>query len=325
MTYSFDWPQSMLFANGPTREQAAQKARQPLHQWLQEERIDTQVLELLPALYVPLAAWVDHQVTACNGQLVVGLCGGQGSGKSTLAHILSVVLEAGFSRRTAAVSIDDIYKTHEERQAMAQQVHPLFATRGVPGTHDVALGRELLDTLRTLKHGERSAIPRFDKAADTRAPRSMWAEVRGPIDVIILEGWCVGAAPQSDDALAQPINTLEANEDQDGGWRNEVNRALRDDYPQVFGELDLLLLLQVSGMESVFQWRRLQEEKLRAAIDESGGDRKRVMSNAEVDRFVMHYERITRHILSEMPGRADAVFPIGADHNPAHVHFNRPD
>ena len=84
----------------------------------------------------------------------------------------------------------------------------------------------------------------------------------------------------------------------------------------------VLILLQVSGMERVFAWRRLQEEKLRQQIALHPTPSTQVMSNAEVERFVMHYERITRHILSEMPKRAHAVFPIDETHNPSRVSFN---
>ena len=157
---------------------------------------------------------------------------------------------------------------------------------------------------------------------DTRAPQTQWTQCPGPLDVIILEGWCVGAQAQTEEALMEPINELEANEDPLGCWRREVNRALSEDYPPLFAKLNVLLLLQVSGMERVFAWRRLQEEKLRQQIALHPTPSTQVMSNAEVERFVMHYERITRHILSEMPKRAHAVFPIDETHNPSRVSFN---
>jgi D-glycerate 3-kinase len=36
------------------------------------------------------------------------------------------------------------------------------------------------------------------------------------------------------------------------------------------------------------------------------------MAKNEVARFVAHYERLTRHILKEMPGRADLVIRLDA-------------
>ena len=48
------------------------------------------------------------------------------------------------------------------------------------------------------------------------------------------------------------------------------------------------------------------------------------MSNAELDRFIAHYERITQHLLEDMPERADIVFDIDHHHQPAAVRINRP-
>ena len=273
-------------------------------------------------MYAPLAAWFCHLRQKKTGPLVVGLCGGQGSGKSTIAAIMEQVLSLGCGQQTVAISIDDFYKTREERIEMAHTVHPLFSTRGVPGTHDITLGINTLEDLERSREGEIITLPRFDKAMDTRAPQTQWTQCPGPLDVIILEGWCVGAQAQTEEALMEPINELEANEDPLGCWRREVNRALSEDYPPLFAKLNVLLLLQVSGMERVFAWRRLQEEKLRQQIALHPTPSTQVMSNAEVERFVMHYERITRHILSEMPKRAHAVFPIDETHNPSRVSFN---
>jgi pantothenate kinase-related protein Tda10 len=69
--------------------------------------------------------------------LVVGLTGPQGSGKSTLAARLPDLLAAA-GLNAGVLALDDLYLTKAERQRLAADVHPLFATRGVPGTHDVA-------------------------------------------------------------------------------------------------------------------------------------------------------------------------------------------
>jgi D-glycerate 3-kinase len=34
------------------------------------------------------------------------------------------------------------------------------------------------------------------------------------------------------------------------------------------------------------------------------------MADAAIDRFVQHYERLTRHILAEMPARAGLVLRL---------------
>lgn len=234
--------------------------------------------------------------------LVVGLCGAQGSGKSTICAAVAGDLAAD-GLRVAVLSLDDLYLPRAERERLGREVHPLLVTRGVPGTHDPALGRAILGALAV---GCRVSLPRFDKARDDRRPAAEWTQLPGPVDVLLFEGWCLGARPQAEGALDLPENALEAQEDTDGRWRRYVNRALAGEYQTLFGDLDLLILLAAPDFAIVRRWRGEQEEALRQAG--SGGGR--VMDGASLDRFVQHYERLTRHILSEMPARADLVLRL---------------
>jgi D-glycerate 3-kinase len=238
--------------------------------------------------------------------LIVGINGAQGSGKSTLCRFLEVLL-VEHNQRAVTVSLDDLYLTRAERRQLAEDCHPLFATRGVPGTHDVPLGEAILDSLV-----ERSptSLPRFDKASDDRASDGTLVDAR--IDVILIEGWCVGAVPQPAAALRDPVNRLEAEEDPDGAWRREVNRRLATDYAELFARIDLLVMLKVAGFEAVHANRMLQEDKL--AARHPGGAA--IMDRTALDRFLMHYERLTRWMLEEMPARADVVIEIGPDQRP---------
>ena len=235
--------------------------------------------------------------------LIVGICGAQGSGKSTLAEALTRRFP-----RTTTLSLDDLYLTRAERAELARTRHPLFATRGVPGTHDVALG---IATFDALEAGIPTRLPRFDKASDDRAPSDTWPEACIPCDLVIFEGWCVGAVPQSEEALAVPINGLERIEDPDGSWRQAVNAALAGAYQALFARLDMLVLLAAPDWETVCRWREEQEAGLR----QTAGDGAGVMDERAVERFLQHYERLTRHILQEMPGRADIVLRLSADRN----------
>ena len=259
----------------------------------------------------PLAAHIARERTRLARPVAVGLCGSQGSGKSTLAAFVAALLEAQ-GLAPAVLSIDDLYLTRETRLEMAQARHPLFATRGPPATHDVALGLKVLEALTAATPGE-VALPRFDKAADTRADPAGWPRVRTPVDVVILEGWMVGARPQPEPDLASPVNALEREADGDGRWRRAVNAALAGPYQALFARLDLLVLLQAPSFEQVFAWRALQEEKLarRLAAEGRAGER---MDTAALHRFIAHYERLTRWILQEMPERADVVIRLGPDH-----------
>lgn len=234
--------------------------------------------------------------------LVMGLCGAQGSGKSTLADRLEARL-AERGPRTAILSLDDLYLPREARTAMARDVHPLFRTRGVPGTHDVPLG---LATLDALIAGRPVRLPRFDKARDTRLPEADWPVVEHPVDIVLFEGWCVGARPEPDVALAEPINMLERDEDGDGRWRRAANHALAGAYQALFARIDRLVFLAAPGFDVVAGWRTQQEHDLRARTGQGMGDE-------EVARFVLFYERLTRHILREMPARADLVIRLDRD------------
>lgn len=286
---------------------------------MRAHRIDESLTAELAAVYLPLADWVRRQKSA--GTLVLGVNGAQGSGKSTLCDFLQRVLSKAYGFRVAGFSIDDIYKTRAERERLAREIHPLLLTRGVPGTHDVDLGLNTLRALKTAGAATPTPLPAFDKARDDRKPSTEWPIVRGRPDIVIFEGWCVGARPQSDDALAAPVNELEKNEDSDGAWRRYVNDRLKGDYATLFGELDRLILLKVPGMDSVFEWRSLQERKL--AEKTGPEDRHRLMDDAALRRFIMHYERLTRHTLDEMPSRADLTLYLDEHHHFTHVHIKK--
>lgn len=258
-------------------------------------------------LHAPLAARI--AAVAMGPAFVVGICGPQGSGKTTTVRVLARLLEAQ-GLKVATLSLDDLYLPRADRETLARDVHPLLRTRGVPGTHDVALGLSVLDGLA---RESVTALPRFDKASDDRAPVETWPEVAGPVDVLLLEGWCLGARPESPEALREPVNALERERDPDGVWRAHVNAALAGPYRPLFSRLDLLLLFTASDFATVLAWRQEQEAKLRERLAGEGQGGGRAMSDEEVAQFVQHYERLTRHIAHEMPARADLVIALDKD------------
>lgn len=262
----------------------------------------------------PLAVTIAAAAAQAGQPRIIGVNGSQGSGKSTLCRMLEVLLREEHGLNVATLSLDDLYLTMRERAELAATVHPLLATRGVPGTHDVALGEAVLTAVRQGRAGMR--LPRFDKARDDRAPEAEWPVIAAPIDVLLFEGWCMAATPQTPVDLTAPINRLEANEDADGTWRAYVNAALQGPYRALFAEFDILVMLAAPGFDAVLGWRQLQESKLRAR---TGGG----MNDTEVARFVMHYERITRHLLAELPERADVVVSLGSDHAVTSVRYAR--
>lgn len=287
--------------------------------------------ESLPASYdaaarkviLPLAQHIKSLRQQRQHPVVVGIHGAQGTGKSTLTLFLREFLNSLYGVQTASFSLDDLYLTRAERQKLAAEKHPLLITRGVPGTHDLALGQQLIDRLTSATDQSSTPIPVFDKARDDRAPESDWPLFQGRADVVLIEGWCLGALPEpSLDSLNHPINELESAEDPQGIWRQTVNDYLKSTYADFFGQLDCLIMLQAPSMNCILQWRTLQEHKLRERIKnapETGIDGSqqavRIMTDPQVARFIMHYERITRACLAEMPSRADVVVPVDAQHN----------
>ncbi len=280
-------------------------------QFLQRERLPEGYRQTIDNALLPLGAAIAQRVRLSDHMVVVGLCGAQGSGKSTAAAALCEILQHE-DLPAVALSIDDFYLPRAERAALAHNVHPLLATRGVPGTHDVELAQATIDSLA---EAEPTLLPSFDKATDDRRPRSQWRLCQGPMRVLILEGWCVGALPQTAAALAKPVNALERDEDPDGRWRSYVNEALTTRYPALFNRLSPLVLLAAPSFEVVQAWRSEQEHKLRDKLAREGGDASRLMSDAAIARFISHYERVTRHILAEMPQRADHVISLDERRN----------
>jgi len=278
-----------------------------LERFIRDERLAEDFATQIKTLHAPLAARI--AAVAMGPAFIVGICGPQGSGKSTTVRVVAALLEAR-GLKVAVLSLDDLYLPRADREALARDVHPLLLTRGVPGTHDVALGLTLLDGLT----GEGpTALPRFDKAADERAPVEAWPLFAGPVDVVLFEGWCVGARPEPPEALAQPINALERERDPDGVWRARVNAALAGPYRALFARLDLLVLFTAPDFETVLAWRQEQEAKLRDRLAAAGQGVGAAMSDEEVAVFVQYYERVTRHIARETPARADLVVALDAD------------
>ena len=237
--------------------------------------------------------------------LRVGISGLQGSGKSTLTEqLVGVALAAGHA--TVAASLDDFYRTRAEREALAIRVHPLLLTRGVPGTHDVALLRSTLAALPSASPANPVAVPRFDKGIDDRADPSRWQQVDTPPALILLEGWCVGVPAQADPELLQAVNALERDEDADGRWRHHVNQSIRDDYEPLWRSLDLLVVLLAPSFDVVVDWRDQQEDALRRI------GAPQAMSPDAVARFVAHYERLSRHGLQTLPARAELLLRLDA-------------
>ena len=246
----------------------------------------------------------------------VGLSGLQGSGKSTLAHQLA---DAARDRGIDAlvVSLDDFYFGTRDRARLARTSHPLFATRGVPGTHDVALLASALRAIGRASPTKPVRVPRFDKGRDTRMAPSRWRRIVRAPRLVLLEGWCVGVPPETGRALVRPVNALERDDDPDRAWRRTVNAHLADGYAALWRSLDALIVLAAPDFAVVEQWRDEPERALR----KHGAPR--AMSHIALRRFLMHYERLSRHALRALRRRADVVVDLDAKRRVTRIRIAR--
>ncbi|MDX1800629.1 MAG: hypothetical protein R3303_06825 [Marinobacter sp.] len=298
----------------------------PVDELIRQEGLPEVYRETVDQYIRPLAQRIARWRSDEGRAIIVGVNGAQGTGKSTLVLFLQALLVNELDCPCARLSIDDLYLKKAERQGLADNVHPLLATRGVPGTHDLLLGQQVLDRLLAAADGDETPLPAFDKATDDRLPRPQWPVHHGPASVVLFEGWCVGAMPDTDaEHLRQPLNELERYDDADGYWRAYVNDQLRDAYGWFFDQIDRLVMLKAPSMDCVIEWRTLQEHKLaqRSGVaPEQSGEPSGVMSDEAIRRFVMHYERLTRRMLVELPEHADAIFFIDAQHRISSMRSN---
>jgi len=302
------WPTAEKLTSDTEINRWDEKFSPLLEQFIESEKIDGKFKSSFKTVYLPLAKWIESKQGA--GPVIIGINGAQGSGKSTLSKLLVMVLEKIFNKSVLHLSIDDLYLSRDKRLARASAIHPLLKVRGVPGTHNTDLGIEILKSIKTSSDYE-IKLPVFDKVIDDLLPENHWCLIQKNIDIVLFEGWCVAAEPQTKVQLSTPVNLLEEKEDADCCWRSYVNKQLSDQYKEWFSYIDYLIMLKVPDMESVYEWRELQEKKL---IQSRQQHNKYAMSEQQLKKFIMYFERITRQCLGEMPARADVLLNINKDH-----------
>jgi D-glycerate 3-kinase len=303
----------------------SQRLRFDVEQVLSSLYADRSLINQLDTVYLPFSCWLSEKINVGREPVFIGVGGVQGCGKTTFCHVVSRILDKGFDLNCVVISLDDLYSTRQDRLKFSGQKSSMFSVRGVPGTHDVNLALTLFERLKNLKDGEVMRIPCFDKSTDDRKAVHLWQEVQGPIDVVLFEGWCVGAPPMKAD-LSKPINQIEKEQDGDCLWRKTMNQLLASSYKTLFSKMDLTLWMQAPSYDVVYGWRNKQERVLENHLhDIHGGlldtiDLK-VMSPDELKCFMQYYERLTRHMLAVMPKRADVTFVLSENQDVIKMNF----
>ncbi len=259
---------------------------------------------------IPICFWIAKKVDN-KKPYFVGLAGGQGTGKTTISSIIKIILEKYFKLKVFKISIDDFYKTRKERIALSKKVHPMLLTRGVPGTHDINMMLDFFKKSKAKKF-KNMKLPNFNKAIDDRFPKNKWNTINKRPDVIIFEGWCVGARAETNKTLKKSINSMEKANDHKLVWRKYVNQQLKTKYKKLYSQLNCMIYLKAKNFSLLQKWRLKQEHKLWLKTKKKGGHK--IMSKGDVINFMQTYQRITQNMFKNMPKYASIILNLNSNH-----------
>ena len=275
--------------------------------------------KMIKSFLIPVSFWISKR-TNKKKTLIIGLAGGQGSGKTTISSILTLILKKYFKLKVFKVSIDDFYKTRKDRKLLSKNKHPLLMTRGVPGTHDIDLMLKFFKKVKS-KNFKNLEVPKFNKAIDDRCKKSLWYKLKSKPDVVIFEGWCVGARAQKVSQLKKPINSLEKVHDQDIKWRSHVNNQLKTKYKSLFKQLDGLVYLKAKNFNLLKNWRLKQERKL--WVKTKNKKNLKIMSSEDVINFMQTYQRITQQMFKDAIKSSSIIMNLNSNHQIQNIRFKK--
>ena len=272
---------------------------------------------MVRSFLIPVCFWIAKK-TNKKVPLIIGLAGGQGTGKTTITSIITIILKKYFKLNVFKISIDDFYKTIKQRTLLSKNKHPLLMTRGVPGTHDIDIMLNFFKRIK-VKNFKILKLPKFNKGADDRCKQSLWYKIQSKPDVVILEGWCVGARSQNSKELKKTVNSLEKTHDQNFKWRQYVNYQLKTKYKKLFNQLDYILFLKAKNFSLLRRWRLKQEKKL--WLKSKNKKNLKIMSKNEVKNFMDTYQRITQQMFKDMPKYSSIVMNLNNSHQIKNIKY----
>ena len=266
--------------------------------------------KMIKSFLIPICFWIAKKVKN-KKPYFVGLAGGQGTGKTTISSIIKIILIKYFKLKVFKISVDDFYKTRKDRNLLSKKVHPMLLTRGVPGTHDINLMLNFFKNMKSKKF-KSLKVPSFNKAVDDRSIKKNWQSIKEKPDVIIFEGWCVGAKPVSASSLKKSINLMEKVKDPKFVWRKYVNQQLKSKYKNLYSQLNCLIYLKAKNFRLLQKWRLKQEHKLR--LKNKKRDKNKIMNKEDVLNFMQTYQRITENMFKTVPKFASIVMYLNSNH-----------
>ena len=273
--------------------------------------------KMIKSYLIPTCFWIAKKINK-NLPLIIGIAGGQGTGKTTITSIISLILKKYFKLKVFKISIDDFYKSRKERKKLSKNKHPLLMIRGVPGTHDYKIIYEFFKKVKNKKFSK-LRLPKFDKSKDDRCNKKLWYKINSRPDVIILEGWCVGAKAQKNSQLSKPINNLEKIKDPYLVWRNYVNIQLKTHYKNLFKHLNETIYLKANNFRVLQKWRIKQEKTL--WLKSKNKKNLKIMNIDDIISFMQTYQRITQNMFKDAPKYASIVMELNSSHQINSIKF----
>ena len=228
------------------------------------------------------------------------IAGSQGSGKSSLSKLIKLYFEKFCYKSVVIISMDDFYLSKSQRTQLSKNIHPLFLTRGVPGTHDLELMNKKIKQIFNKEFP--IYLPIFDKVSDTR--KRTYKKVL-KADVIVFEGWCAGAQPVDLNYLQKNFNNLEKHKDKNFIWRNSYNKYLNQ-YQKLFSQFNFYIYFQFNQWDHVLNWKYKQELELR--------DKKKDLGLKKYLReFIQYYEKVSKWMHLKVPKYCNILIKLDAN------------
>ena len=305
----------------PSFDECFQKIKTDCFKFISSQETKTEKFKnkgrMIRSFLIPICFWISKKASK-KKPLIIGLAGGQGIGKTTITSIITIILKKYFKLNVFKISIDDFYKTRKQRTLLSKNKHPLLMTRGVPGTHDINI---ILNFFRKIKVKKFKSLklPKFNKAVDERYKQNLWYKIKSKPDVVIFEGWCVGAKSQNFRQLRKPINSLERIHDQTFKWRQYVNYQLETKYKKLFNQLDGLLYLRAKNFSLLRRWRLKQEKKL--WLKSKNKKNLKIMNKDQVKNFMDTYQRITQQMFKDMPKYSSIIMNLNSSHQIKNIRY----